>query len=141
MEGTDCPRNGCLCAKLRKSYDYVLVWACNRTRSPAVARSARRPFTGIWKRPQLPKVTWPLPDDFDDRRLDELLFPKRPLPTPPQPRPGLDFAQLHTQLQAHKHLTLQLLWEEYRENQPDGYGYSRRRLLRSTHDALAAEKC
>jgi transposase len=71
------------------------------------------------------KVTWPLPEDFDDRRLDELLFPKRPLRTPVQPRPGLDFGQLHTQLQAHKHLTLQLLWEEYRETQPDGYGYSR----------------
>jgi hypothetical protein len=37
----------------------------------------------------------------------------------------LDFAQLHTQLQTHKHLTLQLLWEEYRETQPGGYGYSR----------------
>jgi transposase len=71
------------------------------------------------------RVTWPLPDDLDERRLDELLFPKRPLSTPSQPRPGLDFAQLHTQLQTHKHLTLQLLWEEYRETQPDGYGYSR----------------
>src|SRR3977135_3806596 len=71
------------------------------------------------------KVTWPLPDDFDDRQLDELLFPKRPLRTPSQPRPGLDFAQLHTQLQTHKHLTLQLLWEEYRETQPNGYGYRR----------------
>jgi len=71
------------------------------------------------------KVTWPLLEDFDDWRLDQLLFPKRPLRTPSQPRPGLDFAQLHTQLQAHKHLTLQLLWEEYRETQPDGYGYSR----------------
>ena len=71
------------------------------------------------------KLTWPLRDDFDDRQLDELLFPKRPLRTPSQPRAGLDFAQLHTQLQTHKHLTLQLLWEEYRETQPDGYGYSR----------------
>ena len=71
------------------------------------------------------KVTWPLPEDFDDRRLNDLLFPKRPLRTPSQPRPGLDFTQLHTQLQTHKHLTLQLLWEEYRETQPGGYGYSR----------------
>jgi transposase len=71
------------------------------------------------------KVPWPLPEDFDERRLDELLFPARPLRTALQPRPGLDFAQLHTQLQTHKHLTLQLLWEEYRETQPDGYGYSR----------------
>ena len=27
--------------------------------------------------------------------------------------------------QAHKHLTLQLVWEEYRRPKPDGYGYSR----------------
>src|SRR6202050_2673482 len=71
------------------------------------------------------KVTWPLPEDFDDRRLDELLFPKRPLRAPSQPRPGLDLRHLHTQLKTPKHLTLQRLWEEYRETQPDGYGYSR----------------
>ncbi|MDQ2900931.1 MAG: IS21 family transposase, partial [Acidobacteriota bacterium] len=43
----------------------------------------------------------------------------------PQPRLGLDFSQLHAQLLTHKHLTLHLLWEEYRETHPDGYGYSR----------------
>ena len=69
---------------------------------------------------------WPnLPDDLDDGRLDELLFPSRPLRTPTQPRPGLDFDARQAQLQTHKHLTLQLLWEEYRETHPDGYGYSR----------------
>ena len=71
------------------------------------------------------KLGWPLPDDFDDRQLDELLFPSRPLRTPSQPRPGVDFSQVHAQLQTHKHLTLQLLWEEYRETHPDGDGYSR----------------
>lgn len=70
-------------------------------------------------------VTWPLPDDWDDRRLDELLFPSRPERKQSQPRPAVDFAELHRQLVAHKHVTLQLLWEEYRENHPDGYGYSR----------------
>jgi transposase len=68
---------------------------------------------------------WPLPDDLDEQQLDELLFPTRPLRAAPQPRPGIDFTQLHSQLQAHKHLTLQLLWEEYRETHPEGYGYSR----------------
>ena len=70
-------------------------------------------------------VTWPLPDDWDDRRLDELLFPSRPDRKRSQPRPVVDFAELHRQLITHKHVTLQLLWEEYRENHPDGYGYSR----------------
>ncbi len=71
------------------------------------------------------KVSWPLPPNLDDRQLDELLFPARPLAATAPFRPALDFAHLHGQLQAHKHLTLQLLWEEYREAQPEGYGYSR----------------
>ena len=36
-----------------------------------------------------------------------------------------DFAALHEQRQQHRHLTLQLLWEEYRAANPDGYRYSR----------------
>jgi transposase len=32
---------------------------------------------------------------------------------------------MHQQLREHKHLTLQLLWEEYRQTNPDGYRYSR----------------
>lgn len=70
-------------------------------------------------------LTWPLPDDIDDRRLEELLFPAatgRPSATT---RSLPDFAEIRRQLQTHKHLTLQLVWEEYRETQPDGYGYSR----------------
>ena len=47
------------------------------------------------------KLSWPLPDELDDRRLDELLFPSRPLRTPAQPRPGLDFGSLQVQLQTH----------------------------------------
>jgi hypothetical protein len=65
-------------------------------------------------------VTWPLPEDWDDRRLNELLFPSRPDRKQSQPRPAVDFAELHRQLITHKHVTLQLLWEEYRENHPDG---------------------
>ena len=70
-------------------------------------------------------MTWPLPDDWDDCRLDELLFPSRPHRKQSPPRPAVDFDELHRQLVTHKHVTLQLLWEEYRENHPDGYGYSR----------------
>ena len=70
-------------------------------------------------------LVWPLPDDLDEQQLDQLLFPARPLCNPAHLRPGIDFAQLHTQMQTHKHVTLQLLWEEYREVHPEGYGYSR----------------
>jgi transposase len=70
-------------------------------------------------------LSWPLLEDLDDRRLEELLFPA-PVGRPSQATRSLpDFAEVRRQLQAHKHLTLQLVWEEYRETQPDGYGYSR----------------
>jgi transposase len=70
-------------------------------------------------------LTWPLPEDYDDRRLNELLFPTRPDYPPSVPRPGLDFTEVHRQLQANRFVTLQLLWDEYREKQSGGYGYSR----------------
>ena len=37
--------------------------------------------------------------------------------------PGFEF--LHRELKQHRHLTLQLLWEVCRVQEPGGYGYSR----------------
>ena len=69
-------------------------------------------------------VGWPLGDDWDEGRLEAALFGG-----PPRPRPAAlpmpDFAELHRQRQLHPHLTQQLLWEEYRQANPDGYRYSR----------------
>jgi len=64
-------------------------------------------------------LTWPLPD-LDDDALEERLF--APTPTPPT-REAPDFAYLQRELR-HKGVTLQLLWDEYRESDPAGYGYS-----------------
>lgn len=36
-----------------------------------------------------------------------------------------DYGAMRAELQRHKHLTLQLLWQEYRDQHPRGYGYSR----------------
>jgi transposase len=70
-------------------------------------------------------LSWPLPEDCDDRRLDELLFPSRPGRPRQATRDGFDLAEIHRQLKTHQHVTLQLLWEEYRQSHPQGYGYSR----------------
>jgi transposase len=75
------------------------------------------------KRAEAAGVRWPLPDGMTETKLDELLFGRRDTAVPDRAVP--DFAAVHEQLRTHKHLTLQLLWEEYRETQPDGYGYSR----------------
>src|ERR1700684_2644130 len=70
-------------------------------------------------------LSWPLPEDCDDGRLDALLFPVRRGRPCQATREGLDLAEVHRQLKAHQHVTLQLLWEEYRQGHVQGYGYSR----------------
>ena len=36
-----------------------------------------------------------------------------------------DFPRIHQELRSHRHLTLALLWQEYKETHPGGYQYSR----------------
>jgi transposase len=67
-------------------------------------------------------VSWPLPEDLDDARLEALLFP--PLSaTPADQRPMPDWAWVHRELR-RPDVTLALLWEEYRAGAAEGFGYS-----------------
>src|SRR5580693_4526966 len=77
------------------------------------------------KRAEAAGLKWPLPEEYDDRQLNEILFPLRPERSEPNRRASVEFAEVHRELKTHRHLTLQLIWEEYRQTQPDGYGYSR----------------
>jgi len=79
------------------------------------------------KRAEAAGVTWPLPEGWDDARVEAALFPRTASPAKVQraERSQPDFAAMHEQLRQHRHLTLQLLWEEYRQANPEGYRYSR----------------
>ena len=66
-------------------------------------------------------LAWPLPDEIDDSILELRLYPPRP-PTVQRPLPN--WTEIHRELK-RPGVTLQLLWLEYREQHPDGYGYSR----------------
>ncbi len=79
------------------------------------------------KRAEAAGLTWPLPEDWDEARVEAAVFPPSDPPAgQTQPlRSQPDFAAIDEQLRRHRHLTLQLLWEEYREANPDGYRYSR----------------
>jgi transposase len=79
------------------------------------------------KRAEAVGLTWPLPKDWDESRVEAALFPRAKARTgrPQSPRPQPDFAAIHEQLRTHRHLTLQLLWEEYRDSDPNTYRYSR----------------
>lgn len=69
---------------------------------------------------------WPLPESLDDSQLERLLFPpphtasQGRQPSKPQP----DFVAIHQELKANKSVTLQLLWEEFVEQHPEGAHYS-----------------
>lgn len=67
---------------------------------------------------------WPLPEGWDEKRVEQALFGER-RPVERRPRTLPDFAALKEQFQRHPHLTLLLAWEEYRQVHPEGYGYSR----------------
>jgi len=70
-------------------------------------------------------IQWPLPEGWDEKRIEEVVFGKQGTIEQPCNRVPPDFPALHNQLQQHPHLTLQLAWEEYREKNPEGYRYSR----------------
>jgi transposase len=70
-------------------------------------------------------VKWPAPEHWDDQQIERALFPQRPAPAIWRKHPEPDWTQIHQELQTHKDLTLQLVWQEGRESNPDGYGYSR----------------
>src|SRR5215213_7802179 len=79
---------------------------------------------GYLKRAEAAGVGWPLPAGYDDRDLERALYGNTQR-VRQAVRQQPDFAAVDGQLRRHKHVTLQLVWEEYREANPDAYGYSR----------------
>jgi transposase len=67
-------------------------------------------------------LPWPLPEDMDDQELEEKMYPGTGVQTESQrPLPKMEY--LHTEL-SRPGVTLQLLWQEYKREHPDGLMYS-----------------
>ncbi len=67
-------------------------------------------------------VSRPLPESLDDAGIENLVVEQ--IPRKPSQKPAMPPMQyLHQELQ-RKHVTLQLLWYEYKQQNPDGYQYS-----------------
>ena len=65
---------------------------------------------------------WPLPSELDEASLEHRLFPSiHAVPQEKRQMPSPEY--LHQELK-RKGVTLQLLWHEYKEKNPDGYQYS-----------------
>lgn len=105
-----------------------LRFGCNLSYR-AVARSCSASPAAVYEcvqRAEAAQLDWPLPDTLDDAELDRRLYAdvagaEHP---PIAERPLPDWSQVHAELR-RKGVTKRLLWLEYREAHPDGYGYSR----------------
>jgi len=90
------------------------------SRSVGLARSTVGDYL---ERAQLAGVGWPLPSDLDAAGLEAKLF--QPLAqAASDARPAPDWREVHRELKRGRHVTLQLLWLEYRQSHPEGWAYS-----------------
>lgn len=112
---------------MRKIKEVLRLKYVHQLSERQIARScgiSRTAVTQYLMRARAAGLEWPLPVELDDAGIEARLFPvvgkakRGQAPTP-------DFEQIQRELQRHKHLTLQLVWEEYKERHPDGYQYSR----------------
>ena len=101
-----------------------LKWACGLS-NRAIGRSCQISHStvrGYLKRAEAAGLTWPLPEGLDEDSLYRLLFPEE-VADRSATRVLPDWEQVHQELKK-RNVTLRLLWTEYREDHPDGYGYS-----------------
>jgi len=65
---------------------------------------------------------WDEIKELSDEALEQKLYSQAPSASD---RPLPDWAHIHLELRRSSMVTLQLLWNEYKQNHPNGYGYSR----------------
>ena len=104
---------------LRLHHDGVSARAIGRTLG--VARST---IQDNLRRAQASGIAWPLPPELTDAVLEQRLFARPGMMTGLRRRSEPDWGMLARELK-RPGVNLMVLWEEYRQVQPDGYGYSR----------------
>ena len=113
-------------AAMRKIREVLRLHEAEHLSSRAVGIAVGLPRTTVRNyidRAREVGLHWPLPDDLDDRDLEERLFGRAAPPPVILRRPEPDWAAIHAEMR-RPHVTLMLLWSEYRERCRDGFAYS-----------------
>ena len=111
---------------LRKIKDVLRLKFELQLKNREIARSCSIPHSTVanyLSRAGAAGLAWPLPPDREDAALEQRLFGDR-IQGVSREIPQPDFAWVHAELRGHRHVTLQLLWQEYKQTHPDGYQYS-----------------
>lgn len=74
------------------------------------------------RRAEVAGISWPLPADLSDTDLERRLFPPQET-LPSGDRGSPDWNYINKEMK-RPGVTLELLWQEYRESHPEGYQYS-----------------
>lgn len=102
-----------------------LSWSCGLSRRK-VAQSCGMGSSTVGDyidRAKSSGLSWEEVEGMDDGQLERLLFPSFVKAAKNRPLP--DWREIHTELKRNKSVTLMLLWEEYKEANPEGLEYSR----------------
>ena len=86
--------------------------------------AARSTVQDAIKRAAAAGLSWPVPEVLTDAVLEEKLFARAGVGIGKRLRPEPNWAAMARELK-RPGVTLQILWEEYREEHASGYGYSR----------------
>ncbi|KVR67511.1 IS21 family transposase [Burkholderia ubonensis] len=100
-----------------------LRFVCERSQSE-IARTIGASKATVWEyldRARRAQVSYERATAMDDAALEALLFP--PAPPSNRERPKPEWPTVHREL-GKKGVTLDLLWNEYKAQEADGYGYS-----------------
>jgi len=110
--------------KVRKAKEILRLHYEKRLSSRAIARSCNISPTTVCEyleRASKANLAWETLSSIDDESLAKVLHPERIQREPVKKMPDMNW--LHKELKK-KAVTLQLLWEEYKASNPDGYNRS-----------------
>lgn len=101
-----------------------LKWECDLS-NQQIAQScgiSRSTVGDYLMRAKAAGLSWPLPENLNDAELEKRLFSTRGGRSSEE-RPLPDWSEVHKELKK-KGVTLALLWQEYKQEHPNGYQYT-----------------
>ncbi len=116
------PRPRIAMRKIRELLRLTAEQGLSRRRAAEAAGVPYTTATDCLERTRAAGLSWPLPDGMDDVELEAQLY-RRAEPPPACQRPEPDWEAIHRDLR-RKGVTLQMLWMEYKQVQPQGWQYT-----------------